>query len=110
MAMTKTTEQVEMLLKAAEYIRNETIIDGLRANYLDCTTKAIKGYISSIGERPARIEELKALGKQKGVMMQERILERDKKDLTELTDQLHTWLLDYKINHPNVEIALYEIA
>lgn len=102
------TYNVANLMTAAAYVRNETIISGTQAAYLDSVTGSIKTYLASVDEAPRKIEELTAAGKERGANMWRRTLERDKKELAELCAQLHAWLVDFKTNRPNVQINLDE--
>ncbi len=107
-ATVNTPANVANLLNAATYVRNETIINGTQAAQLDHMVKIISEYQDTISEAPRKIAELEAAGKEKGAAMWRRILERDTKDLAELCAQLRAWLVDFKVNRPNVQINLDE--
>ena len=103
------TADVNNLLTAAAYVRNETIINGTQAAQLDAMIGQIKDLATKNEAVPAKIADLATQGKEKAVAMWERMAARYEAQFADAVATLRAWLVDFKANRPNANINLDEI-
>ena len=96
--------RVNSLLATANYVRNETLINGNQAAQLDNLTAAITELTARVNEYAARIADRTANGL--NVERLQKWMESAKGKLTAAVDALRVWLVDFKANRPNVKIDI----
>lgn len=97
---------IAVLLNAAAYVRNETIINGNQAAQLDSLTNAISELKAIVERNAAKIAERIANGL--NAEMLERMTARYKTKLADAVANLRAWLVDFKNSRPNVQINIEE--
>lgn len=95
---------VNSLLAAANYVRNETLINGDQAAQLDSLTAAVSDLTAHVDDYAAKIANRIANGL--NVERLQKWMKSAKEKLTAAVDALRAWLVDFKANRPNVKINI----